>query len=190
MATEIYQLNAGYLWVEDREIPLANTEWIHSVSTVFDYITIKNGQEVVLLNAALRHIVDNNGSGYANLAAWTAWWNALLTNNSIPYFKYTALLTQSGTDAPLPTILEDTIGLPTWARAGVGTYTLTKTGFFVIGKSMPAKAEQYYDKDLNRFVLTPTSANLYTLETFAAADDQTLADGVLTNQYINIEVYQ
>jgi hypothetical protein len=190
MAIEIYQSNAGYLCVGDREVPLYNTQWVHSTNTGFDYITIINGDDVVIKNTPLRHIVDGNGGGYANLAAWTAWWNTLLTNNNRPYFVYTVFLNQTGTSAPIPTILEDSIGLPTWARTGVGTYTLTKTGFFTVGKSVPKKAEQYYDKDLNRFVLTPTSANLYTLETFAAIDDQTLADGVLVDQYINIEVYQ
>jgi hypothetical protein len=77
MAIEIYQSNAGYLWVEDREIPMYNTVWIHSTSMGHDYITITNNSEVVIRNAPLRHIKDNLGAGYANVAAFTAWWNAL-----------------------------------------------------------------------------------------------------------------
>lgn len=83
MATEIYQSNAGYLWVEDREIPLFDTQWIHSTNNGFDYITIMNGDSVIIKNAALRHIVDNNGNGYANLSEWTAWWNSLLSNTLV-----------------------------------------------------------------------------------------------------------
>lgn len=102
---------------------------------------------------------------------------------------YTCTLTQVGEADPVASVLEDTIGSPVWARTDVGTYTLTKTGAFIVGKSVPKKEEQYYDKDLNRFTLTPTSIDAYTLKTYAAVDDQTLADGVLVDQYINIEVY-
>lgn len=117
--------------------------------------------------------------------------------SSITYVKptflkakmYSALLTQNGTAAPVATVLEDTVTGLVWARTGVGTYTLTKAGAFTVGKAIPVKAEQYYDKDGNRFVLTPTSVNVYTLETYAAADDQTLADSVLSNQYLHLEIY-
>lgn len=103
--------------------------------------------------------------------------------------KYTVLLTQTSTNHPVVTILEDTITGITVARTGVGTYTFTKAGAFVVGKAIPGKAEQFYDKDSNRFVITPTSVNVYTLQTYAAADDQVLADGVLSNQFLNLEIY-
>jgi len=103
--------------------------------------------------------------------------------------KYSVLLTQAATSAPVVTILEDSIKNITVARTDVGTYTFTKTGAFVVGKSATAKAEQYIDADGNKFVLTPTSVDVYTLTTYAAVDDTVLADGVLTDQYLNIEIY-
>lgn len=103
--------------------------------------------------------------------------------------KYTVLISQTSTGDPVVTVLEDSIKNIVAARADVGTYTFTKTGAFIAGKSAPAKAEQYIDADGNKFILTPTSVDVYTLTTYAAVDDTVLADGVLTDQYFNIEIY-
>lgn len=122
MKTQIYQLNAGYLWVEDREIPLANVEWIHSIVGVNDYITIKNGGDTVLKNAALRHIVDQSGAGYANLQAWTDWWIALV--------KVPGSGSVTGSEV---TLTNETTGIKTRFIATATGYridiTLTELGF-------------------------------------------------------------
>jgi hypothetical protein len=57
---------------------------------------------------------------------------------------YKALLTQSGTDAPVATVLENTLsGTPVWSYTNVGLYRLTlngewsanKTGLFALNVS-------------------------------------------------------
>lgn len=51
------------------------------------------------------------------------------------YLVYTALLTQSGTDAPVATVLENTLGgTVTWSYVGAGSYRATLTGAFPSGK--------------------------------------------------------
>ena len=51
--------------------------------------------------------------------------------DSRPYKVYTALLTQSETDAPVATVLENTLGGEVvWSREGVGVYLATLTGAF------------------------------------------------------------
>lgn len=59
------------------------------------------------------------------------------------YLVYTALLTQSGTDAPVATVLQNTLGgTVVWTRNGVGDYTGTLTGAFLAGKTIfPQYAE-------------------------------------------------
>ena len=48
----------------------------------------------------------------------------------LPYKVYTALLTQSGTNAPVATILENTLGfVPSWTRTAAGTYKTTNASF-------------------------------------------------------------
>lgn len=58
-----------------------------------------------------------------------------LSNFIKPYKVYTALLTQTGTSAPVATILENTLGaVPVWSYQGVGNYVLTLAGAFLSGK--------------------------------------------------------
>lgn len=55
--------------------------------------------------------------------------------DSRPYKVYTALLTQSGTDAPVATVLENTLGVtPVWSYIGTGHYRVTANGSFTIEK--------------------------------------------------------
>lgn len=50
---------------------------------------------------------------------------------------YRALLTQSGTNAPVATVLENTLGGdPVWSYIDVGQYALTLTGVFVETKTI------------------------------------------------------
>jgi hypothetical protein len=96
-------------------------------------------------------------------------------------------LSQSGTDAPVFTPLKDTL-LGTWARTGVGTYTLTKTGAFTENKTIPLD-DVYVDQAGNLYKINRTSADVMTLLTYASADTTVLADAVLSNRFINIEIY-
>ncbi len=52
------------------------------------------------------------------------------------YLKYVALLTQTGTDAPVATVLENTLGgTVVWTRDDVGTYLGTLAGVFIENKT-------------------------------------------------------
>ena len=59
------------------------------------------------------------------------------SNASTPSYKvYTALLTQSGTNAPVATVLENTLGIvPVWSYDEVGYYILTASGAFTDTKT-------------------------------------------------------
>jgi len=48
----------------------------------------------------------------------------------LPYLVYTALLRQSGTNPPIATVLQNTLGfVPTWSYEDVGWYTSINSGF-------------------------------------------------------------
>lgn len=52
------------------------------------------------------------------------------------YAVYTALLSQSGTDAPVATVLENTLGgIVVWSYSDVGEYFGTLAGVFVLNKT-------------------------------------------------------
>lgn len=61
----------------------------------------------------------------------------VLANSSArPYKVYTALISQSNTDAPVTIVLENTIGNIVWTRANTGQYLGTLTGAFTLDKTV------------------------------------------------------
>lgn len=55
----------------------------------------------------------------------------------VPCLKYVALLTQSGTDAPVATVLENTLGgTVVWTRNSLGQYFGTLSGAFTENKTI------------------------------------------------------
>ena len=53
-----------------------------------------------------------------------------------PYKVYTALLTQSGTDAPVATVLQNTLGGDiVWSYESIGQYIAEVNGLFMQGKT-------------------------------------------------------
>jgi len=104
--------------------------------------------------------------------------------------SYIAYISQTGTNSPTEDIvLKDDLAVPVWSYSAVGTYLLTKASAFTSTKTIPNKAEPFIDNAGNKMTLERTSANVMTLKTYAAADTTVLANGVITAQYINIEVY-
>ena len=60
----------------------------------------------------------------------------ITSTDSRPYKVYTALLSQSGTNAPVATVLENTLGgTVVWTRNSTGLYTGTLTGVFTGNKT-------------------------------------------------------
>ena len=116
---------------------------------------------------------------------------AIANSNLLKKIKkdYRVLLTQTGTTTPTPNVLEDDLATPVWSYSSVGTYLLTKAGAFTVNKTLPATIVGYNDVIGNLITLERTSADVMTLKTYAAADTTILANGVLTNQFINIEIY-
>lgn len=64
------------------------------------------------------------------------------------YLVYTALLTQTGTDAPVATVLENTLGgTVVWARSSAGEYSGTLNGAFPENKTWCGITNGYSDAD-------------------------------------------
>lgn len=105
---------------------------------------------------------------------------------------YAALLTQSGTDAPVATVLENTLGgTVVWTRHGAGAYDGTLAGAFATGTTVPIQlAGKYAGDGLNAVVGAKLSSDVYRIHTYASADLTSAADDVLADpQYIEILVY-
>ena len=78
-------------------------------------------------NAGDGQVLTADGNGGA---AWEA-----PAGGGAGYLKYVALLAQTGTSAPVPTVLENTLGAIAWTRAGTGEYHAELTGAFREGKT-------------------------------------------------------
>lgn len=113
--------------------------------------------------------------------------NANGTIKNAPVLVCKGFLNQTGTNAPVLTAIVNTL-VGVWARTAIGTYTLTKAGAFIANKTVPID-DIYTDQAGNLFKINRTSTDVLTLLTYAAADTTSLADGVLTDRFINIEVY-
>ena len=109
------------------------------------------------------------------------------TIKNTPLYVCKGFLSQTGTNDPTLTPITDTLG-GTWARVSAGTYTLTKTGAFMVEKTVPLD-DVYTDQNNNLFKINRTNADIITLLTYASIDTTTPVDGILSNRFINIEIY-
>lgn len=101
-----------------------------------------------------------------------------------PYKVYTALLTQTGTAAPVATILENQLSGPiVWARAGVGVYTGTLSAAFTANKTTVSISQPATGKAN----IVRTSANVLTVNTFDATP--AAADAILSGMLVEVRVY-
>lgn len=79
-----------------------------------------------------------------------------------PYKVYSALLTQSGTDAPTAIVLENTIGEIVWSYNDIGDYTGTLVGAFNINKVFSIVENSIIG--INLFIIANTTNDTINLQ--------------------------
>ena len=107
------------------------------------------------------------------------------TTTLAPYQVYTALISQTGTNAPTVIVLENTIGNIVWTRTGTGNYSGTLPGAFPEDKTgfLIAKEDIY-------IVLFQRGDDDYvSISSVAPFSPFANADGRLTKAMIEIRVY-
>ena len=107
-----------------------------------------------------------------------------VVNAGLGYTVYTALLTQTGTAAPVATILKNNTGATfTWARTGSGTYTITASGnAFTNNKTIVfMNLGEYAGGGIPRSVWARTSDTVVTITTGG--------DGRITNGSFEVRIY-
>jgi len=103
---------------------------------------------------------------------------------SLGYKSYIALLTQTGTSAPVPVVLINTLGfIPSYAYSSAGQYTITGTSF-------PSNKTAVITSGINnpgtiaKTILSSTQILLFTYD-----DSGTSVDTLLEDSFIEIRVY-
>jgi len=102
---------------------------------------------------------------------------------------YKALLTQTGTDAPVATVLENTLsGTPVWSYVGVGDYNLTLAGEWTSQKTgviPPQGGTLNIMPSLCLYEIVSTDV----IKIQTAENDGSPINGNLNYSFITIEVY-
>ena len=112
-----------------------------------------------------------------------------IIDTAVGYKSYTALLTQSGTDAPVATVLKnDTAPVLTWARTAQGVYTLTASeALFTVNKTIVFINYGNPASDGLPPKWTRTSDTIITIST---QDETAVADdGILVDASFEIRIY-
>lgn len=110
-----------------------------------------------------------------------------ITSSNNTYKTYVALLTQSGTNAPVATVLENTLGNIVWTRVSDGEYNGTLNSTFTPNKT-------YYSitmtsgggLDSGQFVHSIAQSDYVSIATWS---NNILSDGLLSDTPIEIRVY-
>ncbi len=104
------------------------------------------------------------------------------------YLVYTALLSQTGTSAPVATVLENTLGgTVVWTRDDAGEYTATLSGAFTVNKTWLATPGFDWSSTLKYANIGRTDAN--SLKLFTTTEDGTTTADEWTALPIEIRVY-
>lgn len=105
------------------------------------------------------------------------------------YLVYTALLSQSGTDAPTATVLENTLGgTVVWTRSDAGDYVGTLSAAFSSGKTWLSGAPIDDGDALNLFPLyfrrvDANTVSIRTLSGGSGSDDQLISTSIEIRVY-------
>jgi len=181
-------LGEGNLSVRDARVVIADNYNIivDALNEIIDIVDSLEGSENELTANELAAIQESNTPSALNPIATLL----DLVPLEIPYYKYAVTVTQTGANAPVATILNNTLGTVTWARTSAGTYTATTTGLFTLGKTLPNSNVETITVESTgaKISAVRTSANVITITTKTSED--TLTDGLLTDRYIEFIVYK
>jgi len=160
------------------------------MATINSYPTItpKSGDLVLIVDTS----TEGNPTKTASVSSIATVANSL----NLGYTVYSALLTQENAEAPVATVLQQTIsGTLTWSRLGPGSYVLTSDGTPFTSN----KTQVFINNGNGNTFSSGGSGNLYaarwestTTDTITIGTSTTGAapqDGNLTNASIEIRVY-
>jgi hypothetical protein len=111
----------------------------------------------------------------------------LVVNTALPYKVYTALLSQSGTNDPTVTVLQNTFASYfSWVRTSTGVYTGTLTNAFSTANKNYVSLTQNYNEKQG---IEVGSSNTAIIRTSEAGTSPLPGDSSLTNTPVEIRVY-
>lgn len=110
-----------------------------------------------------------------------------------PYKVYTAFLNQTGTNDPVATVFENTMGTITWTRSFEGDYMATLTGpnIFTINKTLclPDRQMIAHNQPTSQFCRVNTDRFSNTQIRLFTNQDYIGTDSLLNNLFVEFRIY-
>ena len=107
-----------------------------------------------------------------------------------PYKVYTALLSQSGTNAPTATVLENTLGgTVIWSYASTGVYVANLTGAFTINKTIVFTSNAAYPVTPPHQFTGGVRSNSDSIQITSKNGLGTLTNDLISSMSLEIRVY-
>jgi hypothetical protein len=117
-------------------------------------------------------------------------------HGGLEYKVYVALLTQSGTNAPVAIELQNTLGVISWNYAGVGRYTANAASLFPLGKTtLQIQGDRRNDGGINVDSLCSVNqidnSTIYVMSFTVdfTAPNENYTNDFLRNDFVEIRVY-
>lgn len=146
-----------------RYTPFTSAEAIQGTFVTGANSTVEFDVTGANLTRYLKLYISTDGTTYNEVKSW----GGTDGIRQKEYLVYSALLTQSGTNAPVATILENTlIGTPTWNYLNPASYSATLTGGFTVGKTMILPSSTTFATG-DYFTVTDIQTNLIEVSTSA-----------------------
>lgn len=147
-----------------------------------------SGYRVILTDSGELKLLGSDGSlnDISNLSSGGG------SGTTASYKVYSALISQSGTDAPTAIILENTLSdTPVWSRTSGGDYRLTLAGEFTADKTVCMIGN--VDSGLASGFLTPAEFTYDWIDAnqvyINSNNGSTLTDSLLNKLYFEVRVY-
>jgi hypothetical protein len=111
----------------------------------------------------------------------------LVENGGRPYKSYTALLTQSGTSAPVASVLENTIGTVSYSYVGVGEYNINSSELFTVDKTLIFLGPGRYTTGVT--ILGTTIGGTSSITIYSRNTSNIGVNGLISSVPVEIRVY-
>lgn len=99
MTHVVYQVSDGFLYIDGKEVPFANIVMEPTVDYAgVDCITLRSAgdSKIWMARVPVTDIEEDRGLGYADLAEWLLWWNALTKAPAATTSSTTGLALEDG----------------------------------------------------------------------------------------------
>lgn len=106
------------------------------------------------------------------------------------YRIYSALLTQEGTNAPVATVLENSIGNIVWTRSGIGSYLGTLVDSFPNNSTAAITSDSAWNIAGVTYITVATTASPSDFISVETKDlNGVYSDDILGYTYVEIKIY-